>query len=246
MDVASEAIPLLSQAVRALEWAPHTPRTTPADGADATPRAALTLLASLLERQCTAALLALLDPPTSDTPQALCNGGLAQVLLSLADACTRDPAAGALQGVLPWPCPSALSATTSSDSCSCWATAPLAARRQYWAACVRLCQESLVLLRALLTHAPTGLTALDDLLATSEASRHTLVTVTRLQTWRGVLGDELPLAAWVLRADSAERHPVLQGGRHATVEVVGALAFSLHRRVLLSSMDGNGEVMNAG
>lgn len=221
---------LLQQVMRALEWAPHTAHTVPVDGADASARAALSLFASLLERQCTAALVALLD--MSDAPHG---NGLAQVLLALADACSRDPTAAALQGVLPWPCPTAAPAESG------WAAAPIVARRRYWDACVRLCQEALVLLRALLTHSSTGLAALDDLLATSEAARHALVTVTRLQSWEGG-GAALPLAAWVLRADSVERNPLLQG-RHASVEVVAALATSLHRRVLLSM---EGASMEAG
>lgn len=227
---------LLQQAVHALEWAPHTPHTTPVDGNDARVRAALSLLASLLERQCTTALTVLLDPPANNTPQQI-TVGLAQVLLTLADACSRDPAAAALQGVLPWPCPSAAAHEQG------WSAASLVARRRYWASCVRLCQESLVLLRALLTNSSTGLAALDDLLATSEAARHALVTVTRLQSWEGHAGVELPLAAWVLRADSVERNPLLGGGRHASVEVVAALASSLHRRVLLSMQ---GAAMEAG
>ena len=230
---------LLLHAMHALEWAPHTPSTVPVGGADAAARAALTLFASLLEGQCTAILVALLDPPATDMP----NGGLAQVLLTLADACSRDPAAGALQGVLPWPCPSAPSATHVPTCALGWAAAPLVARRRYWAACVRLCEESLVLLRALLTHTSTGLAAVDDLLATSEAARHALVTVTRLQSWQGGGVDDLPLPAWVLRADSVERNPLLQGGQDASVEVVGTLATSLHRRVLLSM---EGAAMDAG
>lgn len=130
-----------------------------------------------------------------------------------------------------------------------WVGAPLATQRRYWLESVRLCLETLVLLRALLTNTGTGLAALEDLLATSGAARHALLTTARLQAWAGVAVSggagvaaerALPLAAWIFRVDSVERNPLLQRVRYADVHAVSQLASSVRRRVLPSIEDGGG------
>lgn len=239
-------------------------------GAHDPPRKALALLATLLEQQQTAVLVKLLDGPTQgDTPgplgetpgppqetQGCC---LAQALVGLADACTRNPTAGALQGVVAWPYPTDVLCCTRTTSFLAtntivdhnkdhpvWPTASLASQQKYWQESVRLCLEALVLLRALLTNTGTGLAALEDVLATSGAARHALLTTARLQAWGAVveggtvLQPGLDLGAWTFRADSVERNPLLQGVQYATVDTVSLLALSVQRRVLPSIQDGTG------